>query len=293
MTLPVEIDLRKALRGPAGDMRLHVRATLAGGSFASLFGPSGAGKTTLLRMLAGLTQPDAGRLVIGGETWFDGEKGIDLPPQRRAIGYVFQDHALFPNLTVRENIAYGADRRDAGWVDELTEMIGLAELRQRRPDTLSGGQRQRVALARALARKPALLLLDEPLSALDAGLRSRLQDDLARLHAQLGLTTLMVTHDLGEVFKLSSEVLCLEDGRIARSGAPDAVFLRRRGAGELTLQGQVLAVRREEVVFVVALLIGQDIIEVLASEDEVADLAPGDAVFVGARTFSPMLRKRR
>ncbi|TFW10105.1 ATP-binding cassette domain-containing protein, partial [Oxalobacteraceae bacterium OM1] len=146
----IEFDLRKALHTPHGPLPLEAKGAVEPG-FTALFGPSGAGKTTLLRMLAGLAQPENGRIVVNGATWFDAAHGIDLPPQRRSIGFVFQDYALFPNLSVRGNIAYAAARAERAWIDELIALTGLGELEDRLPATLSGGQQQRVALARALA----------------------------------------------------------------------------------------------------------------------------------------------
>ena len=285
----IEIALAKSLESASGPLRLQIDTCIDKGSFTTLFGPSGAGKTTILRMLAGLTPPDSGKIVVDGQTWFDAARRINLPPQKRAIGFVFQDYALFPNLSVRDNIAYAVDRSATRWVDELLELTGLGALQERLPSTLSGGQKQRVALARAMARKPALLLLDEPLSALDLELRSQLQNELASLHQRFGLTTLLVSHELGEVFRLSQQVLRLEAGRIVQSGTPAEVFLQRRLSGKLNLHAQVLAIRQEEVVHVVSLLIGQDVIDVIASDDEIAGLREGDRVSVSAKAISPFL----
>lgn len=285
----IEFAFTKTLHGSAGSFRLDTESVFDAGSFVTLFGSSGAGKTTILRMLAGLAQPDSGRIVIEGQTWFDSQKRINLPPRKRAVGFVFQDYALFPNLSVRDNVAYAANKGNTDWVEELIVLTGLTSLQLRKPDSLSGGQKQRVALARALARKPALLLLDEPLSALDAGLRTQLQDDIAGLHQRLGFTAILVSHDMGEVFKLSQQVLVLEQGVIARRGTPAEVFLHKTVAGRFNTRAQVLTVRHEEVVYVVSLAIGQDIVDVIASEDEVAGLKPGDAVSVSAKAFSPQL----
>jgi molybdate transport system ATP-binding protein len=287
----IEFSLRKSLHGPGGTMAFDATATVAGGIFVTLFGPSGAGKTTLLRMLAGLVRPDAGRIAVDGECWFDSKRRIDVPPQRRAIGFVFQDYALFPNLTIRENVAYAVEKEDGKWVDELIELMSLQGMRDRLPQTLSGGQKQRVALARAIARKPKLLLLDEPLSALDIGLRAQLQDQIADLHRRFGLTTMLVSHDLGEVFKLSQQVLCIEHGAIVQTGTPAELFLKQRLGGKINLRAQVLAIRREEVVHVVSLLFGQDVVEVIATDDDIASIRVGDMVEVAAKAFSPTLFK--
>jgi molybdate transport system ATP-binding protein len=285
----IDFTLNKTLHGAGGPLTLRVRAAIEPGGFVALFGPSGAGKTTVLRMLAGLADPDHGRIVVDGETWFDSDRRIRLSPQKRSIGFVFQDYALFPNLNVRQNVGFAAGKGDSGWVDELLALTGLTSLQHRMPAALSGGQKQRAALARAIARKPALLLLDEPLSALDAEMRSQLQDDLAGLHRRFGITTLLVSHDVGEVFKLSRRVLRLDQGRIAQDGTPAEVFLQGRLAGKLNLRAQVLAIRREEVVHIVSLLIGQDMVEVIASDDEVDSLRAGDTVSVSIKAFSPAI----
>lgn len=288
----LELSLQKHLQSAIGEMRLNVQMHLKSGDFAALFGPSGAGKTSILRMLAGLTTPDRGRIVVDGVTWFDdgsAGKKINLLPQQRSIGYVFQDYALFPNLTVRGNVAYAAAKGDVEWIERLLHMTGVTDLSERLPDSLSGGQKQRVALARSLARKPKLLLLDEPLSALDGEMRASLQDELLKLHQECGLTTLLVSHDVGEVFKLSQQVVQIDGGAVICTGTPAEVFLRQRVQGKLNLRAQVLAIRREEVIFVVSILIGQDIVEIIAAEDEVAGLAVGESISISAKAFSPLI----
>jgi molybdate transport system ATP-binding protein len=289
----IEITLARTLHSAAGTLQLDVQTRIDSGAFVALFGPSGAGKTTILRMLAGLAAPDSGSIVVDGITWFDSSARVNLPPQQRSIGFMFQDYALFPNMTVRQNIAYAVEARDSVWIDELLELAELGDLQHRKPATLSGGQKQRVALARAISRKPALLLLDEPLSALDASLRQQLQDDLARLHHRFGTTTLLVSHDIGEVFRLSQRVLRMAEGRIVQSGTPAEVFLQKGPAGKLNLHAQVLAIRREEVVHIVTLLIGQEIVEVIASDDDVQGLQRGDSVSISTKAFSPAFSKKR
>ena len=171
-------------------------------SITVLLGPSGCGKTTVLRCLAGLERPERGRIVFGDEVWFDADTKTHLTPQQRGIGLVFQDYALFPHLSVAENIAYGLHalpkpERETR-VDEIIQRFGLDEQRQRRPRQISGGQQQRVALARALVTQPRLLLLDEPLSALDTGLRTELREDLRRHLKTLDIPVVLVTHDENE-----------------------------------------------------------------------------------------------
>jgi molybdate transport system ATP-binding protein len=173
-------------------------------------GPSGAGKTTVLRVVAGLARPDTGRIALADEVWFDSARRVDRPPEARSVGYVFQDYALFPHLSVRGNVGYGG----AGRVDELLERFGIARLADARPRELSGGERQRVGLARALAREPDVLLLDEPLSALDAHTRDSVRLELQGLLRELGLPTLLVTHDFEDAAALADRIGVLLDGRL-------------------------------------------------------------------------------
>lgn len=276
----IELTLAQRLHHPCGWLDLQLEATVAAGELIALFGPSGAGKTTILRMLAGLSKPQAGSIVVDGEVWFDSASGIDLPPQRRCVGLVFQDYALFPNLSVRENVAYATTPTERAWVDELLEMMQLSALQHRSPIMLSGGQKQRVALARAVARKPQLLLLDEPLAALDTALRLTLQDELATLHRRLQLRTIIVSHDLGEVFRLADHVWRLEDGRIVQSGSPAVVFCPPHSPGKLLLHAQVLGVDLAHAQSTASLLIGRDIVKVAADQQQAKSLRIGDVVMV-------------
>ncbi len=192
------------------------------GEFLSLLGPSGCGKTTTLRLIAGFDCPDAGRLTL------DGRDLLPIPPERRRIGFVFQNYALFPHMTVAANVAYGVrfDRRvdTSARVGELLTLVGLQGFERRRPGELSSGQQQRVALARALAPRPGLLLLDEPLSALDAKLREALRAEIRRIQQEVGLSTLYVTHDQEEALALSDRVGVMTDGRVEQIGTPQEVY---------------------------------------------------------------------
>jgi molybdate transport system ATP-binding protein len=187
-----------------------------GQSASVLVGPSGAGKTTILRAIAGLLRPESGRVAVGDRVWLDTDRGVDLPPEERSVGLVFQEYALFPHLSVRRNVAYGAK----GEVDDLLERFRLGPLADAWPDELSGGERQRVGLARALARDPEVLLLDEPLSALDARTRAHVREELRELLEGLDLPTLVVTHDFADAAALAPTVSVLVDGRIIQTGAP-------------------------------------------------------------------------
>jgi len=188
-----------------------------------LFGPSGAGKTTLLRLIAGLERADSGEIQFRGETWCDSARAVHLPPQRRRAGFLFQEYALFPHLTVARNIGYAARHGKRG---ELMKAFGLNELASHYPRELSGGQQQRVALARALAAEPALLLLDEPLSALDDATRARTRGELRRLLLESGVPALVVTHDRIEATALGDWMVVIASGRVRQTGPVAEVFRR-------------------------------------------------------------------
>lgn len=193
-----------------------------------LFGPSGSGKSTLLRCIAGLERPDSGRIQCGGEVWFDGDRKRFVPPAARRIGYLFQDYALFPHLTVEQNIGYGlrgatrAKRNEE--IGNMIELCRLVGLEKRYPGRISGGEQQRVALARALVRRPRVLLLDEPLSALDAPTRDRLRGELGRFLHEFRIPTLCVTHDPVEALTLGDELAVMAQGTIRQIGSPETVF---------------------------------------------------------------------
>jgi len=188
-----------------------------------LFGPSGAGKSTILRCVAGLDAPTTGTIAVGDEIWFDAERRVNRSPQERRVGFVFQEDALFPHLSVRDNVEFGlrrhahVDRRRRG--DEMMELVGIARLAQRRPAELSGGERRRVAVARALAPSPRLLLLDEPLAALDASARASIRRDLRAVLVERGIPTLIVTHDRIEALALGDTMAVVVDGRVAQHGS--------------------------------------------------------------------------
>ena len=198
--------------------------TLAAGKILALLGPSGCGKTTALRLIAGFERPDAGEIAVGGRVV--SSAGSWLPPERRRIGMVFQEGALFPHLTVEQNVGYGL-RKDGDRgrrIGEALDLVGLSGLRRRMPHELSGGQQQRVALGRALAPRPDVLLLDEPFSNLDAGLREQLQRNVAEILRASGATAVFVTHDQGAALSVGDEVAVMRDGRLEQTGAPSAIF---------------------------------------------------------------------
>lgn len=223
-----EIALAKTLRHDQARFQLDVRFASAARRLV-LFGPSGAGKTQTLKMIAGITRPDAGHARVAGQTLFDAQRGIDLPPQQRRLGFVFQDYALFPHLTVQQNIGFArrtswlnpSSRRTDDAVERWLRDFHLEPIANLYPAQLSGGQRQRTALARALVHEPAALLLDEPFAALDQSLRTRLRGELAELLAQVQLPMLLITHDEGDLRALADEVVHLHDGHVL-DAAPTA-----------------------------------------------------------------------
>ena len=220
-----DLSLKKSFDGFHIDVNLSINEGLL-----VLFGPSGAGKTQILRMISGITRPDEGFVEIGNEKVFDSANNINIPVRDRRIGYLFQDYALFPHMTVYQNIAYGINHRERSLVqikvDELIEVMRLSGLEKRYPHELSGGQKQRCALARTLAIEPRVLLLDEPFSALDFQVREKLRADLLRIHTLYPITTILVTHDLEEAFMLGKEIAVINNGHIEQAGPREEVFYR-------------------------------------------------------------------
>ncbi|MBT8312417.1 MAG: ATP-binding cassette domain-containing protein, partial [Eudoraea sp.] len=215
------------LKAEGGTMDLHINTAIHPGELVALYGPSGAGKTSTLRMLAGLMDPDSGTISNDDTPWFDATRKINLNPGKRKIGYVFQDYALFPNMTVRQNLQFAQKKMgNTQLISTLLDMVELTDLQDHKPATLSGGQKQRVALARALAQEPEILLLDEPLTALDPKMRLKLQEYLIRVHREFQLTTLLVTHSISEISRLANKVLVLEKGKVVREGTPSEVLLK-------------------------------------------------------------------
>jgi len=219
----LSVEVTKQVNGFRLEVDWHV-----GNELAVLFGPSGSGKTLTLQLIAGLMQPDSGCIRANGRLLFDGREGVNLPPQRRHLGYVFQDLALFPHMTVRQNIAYGAAGLRRNEKDQrigaMVEIFHLEGLEHKRPAEISGGQKQRVAIARALIRQPAALLLDEPFSALDAPLRREMRSFLKKIHAEFAIPVILVTHDLMEAATLADVLIMYHEGNIVQLGTPAEVM---------------------------------------------------------------------
>jgi molybdate transport system ATP-binding protein len=249
----IKLDIKKVLFGAKGEMLLDVSLDIKRGEFLVLRGESGSGKTTLLRVLAGL-ESAKGRVEVDGEVWLDGDKNIFLAPQKREIGFIFQDYALFPNMSVEENLLFV--NRDLELAKHLLDITNLFYLKNRYPNSLSGGQKQRVALARALMRRPKLLLMDEPLSALDPKMRLRLQEQILELHKEFKTTTIMVSHDLAEIYTLADRVVLMEFGKVIEIANTRDLLLEN--SNHLELIGKVLSLDTDSII----VLIGKDIVRV-------------------------------
>ncbi len=286
-------SLKKTLVGAQGSFLLEADVEIDRGGVTAVAGSSGSGKTTFLRMIAGLTIPDEGRLEVDDQTWFFGEKGrkpvINLKPQERGVGVVFQGYALFPHMTVLGNLLYASGNRSRA--EMLLEMVDLGQLKHVKPANLSGGQKQRVALARALMRQPGILLLDEPLSALDETMKAVLQDELIKINRELGVTILIVTHDSSEIYKLCDRVLVFEEGRIVTDTSPRKFFVEREATQKFAFKGEVLEVRDVDAIWVAVVAIGNNLVEVVIDTNEKEGLKVGDSVIVGTKAFNPTIRK--
>ena len=221
------VDVAKRL----GEFNLAAKFEAAGGATA-LFGPSGAGKTSLVSMIAGLLAPDRGRIMLDDTVLFDSEAGINLPAHRRRIGYVFQEGRLFPHMTVEQNLDYGRRMqrlsRDAAELARIVALLDIGDLLRRRPGKLSGGERQRVAIGRALLMKPRLLLLDEPLASLDRARKLEILPYLARLRDEAKVPMIYVSHQAGEILRIASQVVQIEDGRVVGVGGVELLDAERR-----------------------------------------------------------------
>lgn len=222
----IYIDVRKEMTTSEGKNMLNIRREISGGDFICLVGHSGSGKTTLLRILSGLLTPDEGVIRVGGKTWFDSTARINLKPQQRSIAYMFQDLALFPNMTVAQNIGYAQRAHNPSHINELLDIFGMKGLATQKPGKLSGGQKQRVALARALASSPQILLLDEPLSSIDQEMREALQSEILKAHEYLNSTSIMVTHDLPEARRMANEIIKIKNGLIVETDETDHTRIR-------------------------------------------------------------------
>ena len=280
----IHIDIKKKLHGTKGLMDLDVNFDIKEGEFLALSGLSGSGKTTLLRVLAGLEE-SSGEIKVGEEVWQD--KDTILRVQERGIGFVFQEYALFENMSVEKNLLYV--NKDKKLADKLLELTELTELRKRKPSTLSGGQKQRVSLCRAMMNRPKLLLMDEPLSALDPSMRRKLQNEILALHKEFATTTIMVSHDPAEIYKLAQRVIVLENGKIISDSSPQKALVQHTGSQKFSFEGEVIDIVKVDVIWVAIIAIGQQLVEVVLSAGERKELSIGKKVKVGTKAFLPII----
>ena len=287
----IEINIKKSLNTQNGRITLEVNTKIEEYTFLSIFGQSGAGKTTLLRILSGLDMPDSGKIIVDNEIWFDSDKKINIAPQKRKIGFVFQDYALFPHLNVYQNLCFGLENKKERYkVDEILNLMELNNLKHTKPNKLSGGQKQRVASARALVYKSKILLLDEPLSALDNDMRLILQDEIIRLHLYFKLTTILVSHDISEIFKLSSRILHLKNGKIINDGNADSIFSNNNISSKFNFSAKIIDIKQNGIIFIVKLLINNNIATITMDNDAL-QYKIGDEILVSTKAFNPIVFK--
>ena len=288
----IEIDIIKPLYTADGIINLKVNKKINKGDFLTLFGKSGSGKTTLLRILAGLETPKSGKIVVDKEIWFDSSKKINLSPQKRDVGFVFQDYALFPNMSVRKNLEFALkNKNEIKKVDEILEIMEIKNLSNMKPELLSGGQKQRVALARTLMTNPKILLLDEPLSALDTTMRLKLQDELSLIHQKFNITSILVSHDISEVFKLSNRVFKINLGEIEEDGTPNELFSNQKISSKFKIVGEILSIKKSDILYIIEILSNNEVVKATAVEDEIKDLKIGDKILLSSKAFNPIVNK--
>lgn len=281
----IKIDINKKLHGTNKEMTLDIKLEIDEGDFVALSGVSGSGKTTLLRVLAGLEKAE-GSLYVNNEVWMD-EKTL-LPVQKRKIGFVFQDYALFPNMSVKQNLLFV--NRDKTLANHLLKITELQELKDRLPNKLSGGQQQRVSLCRAMMNRPKLLLMDEPLSALDPSMRKKLQNEILTIHHEFKTTTILVSHDPSEIYRLANRVIVLNNGKIKNDATSKEVLLKTSGSQKFSFSGELLDIVKVDVIYIAIVAIGQQLCEVVITANEAKNLKIGQNVDVSTKAFAPMIK---
>ena len=283
----IYIDVEKKLFSSSGEIDLKVNVKIKKGEFIAIKGSSGSGKTTLLRIIAGL-EKSKGEIIVFDKVW-QNEK-IFLPPQKREVGFVFQDYALFPNMSVLDNLLYV--NKDKKFALKLLEMVDLISLKDRYPQMLSGGQKQRVALIRAIIKKPKILLLDEPFSALDPIMREKLQNDLILIHKEFKLTTIMVSHMPSEIYKLANRVVTIEKGEILNISSAINSLLGCKGSEKFSIEGKIIDIIKADILNIAIIDIGNKLVEVVISEYDKEQLKIGDIVSISTKAFNLNISKK-
>lgn len=280
----INLDIKKELHGSSGKFDLEVNLNIKKEDFVALIGKSGSGKTTLLRILAGL-ENSKGNIKVDNQIWQDDNSFLKV--QKREIGFVFQDFALFENMSVEQNLLFV--KKDRKLAQKLLDMTELSQLKNRMPNTLSGGQKQRVSLCRALMNKPKILLMDEPLSALDTNMRNNLQQKILELHKEFKTTTIMVSHDLNETYKLADYIVELNDGKIINEGSKTDVLLKQNDTNKFCLEAELLDIIKEEENYIAVAALGNKIVEVYINYEQIKNLRIGSKINIDTKSFSAII----
>lgn len=282
----LKVDICKIFTNKHNDFKLQVKFEIKQGEFLAVFGKSGSGKTTLLKVIAGFEKA-LGICKFNNEIFFNQKQFLSI--QKRNIGFLFQDYALFENMNVEQNLLFA--KNDQKFANELLELLNLSSHKKNHILELSGGQKQRVALARALMRKPKLLLLDEPFSALDNEIKLNLHDYLLNIHKTYNITTILITHDVSEAYKLANKVIILDQGQIIKQGSPNEVFLQTQGSQKFAIKARVLKLQSQDSIIVAILSIGSQITQVALSPLETQNLKENDEVIISQKAFGLNLIK--
>ncbi|MBF7047238.1 ATP-binding cassette domain-containing protein [Campylobacter volucris] len=282
----LKVDICKIFKNKHSDFKLQAKFEIQQGEFLAIFGKSGSGKTTLLRVIAGFEKA-LGFCEFNNEIFFNQKQFLSI--QKRNIGFLFQDYALFENMNVEQNLLFA--KNDQKFANELLELLNLNSHRKNHILELSGGQKQRVALARALMRKPKLLLLDEPFSALDNEIKLNLHDYLLSIHKIYNITTILITHDVSEAYKLANKVIILDQGQIIKQGNPSEVFLKTQGSQKFAIKARILKLQPQDSIIVVILSIGSQITQIALSPLEAQNLKENDEVIISQKAFGLNLIK--
>ncbi len=280
----LDIDCQKSF---GAKFNLDIKLQIPSNKFVSLYGKSGSGKSTLLRLIAGFEKADSGYIKNGDRLFFD--NNTFLLPQKREVGFLFQDYALFPNMSVIKNLLFAKKDRDLAM--RLLHLMGLEELKNATPTKLSGGEKQRVALARALMRKPNILLLDEPLSALDTNMRTKLQDYLIKIQSQFQTTIILVSHDISEIYKLASIVYEIENGKIINIGSAKELFLKTSGSQKFSFLAKLLELKKQDSIVIATILVGSQLSQVALTKEEAKELIVGENIKITAKAFGLKINK--
>ncbi|AQW81570.1 ABC transporter ATP-binding protein [Campylobacter pinnipediorum] len=283
----IDINVQKTLNSANGKFLLDAKLSIKDGEFVAIYGKSGSGKTTILRLLAGFETPDSGAILANDTIFYKDKKSLAI--QKRNIGFLFQDYALFENMSVIKNLLFA--KKDISLANELLDIMDISSLKNQSITNLSGGQKQRVALARALMIRPKILLLDEPLSALDTQTREKLQEYLIKINKQLKITTIIISHDVAEIYKLCDKVFFLDGGRIIKSGTPRQMFLKQQGSQKLAFNAKILDIKPTDTAFVVLVLVSNQLCKVVLSKNELKDLNVGDEIMLSIKAFGVNVQK--